>query len=76
MMCCPFRFTRGLKTLSEQLRQARAGRPVAEEEIPPAVATAAGKAEGPAASSSQDVPASGAAQPEPQGNHQHDVYGD
>ncbi|XP_059484969.1 coiled-coil and C2 domain-containing protein 1-like isoform X2 [Neocloeon triangulifer] len=35
------RFNRGLKTLTDQLKQAKAGRPVPEEEIPPVVSAAA-----------------------------------
>lgn len=36
-----YRFNRGLKTLMDQLKQAKAGRPVPEEEIPPAVSASA-----------------------------------
>jgi len=38
-----FRFGRGVKTLSDLLKQARAGQVVKEEDIPPPVVTSAGK---------------------------------
>ncbi|PSN49772.1 Coiled-coil and C2 domain-containing-like protein 1 [Blattella germanica] len=53
------RFGRGIKTLNDLLKQARAGRVVNEEDIPPPVVTTAGKkpTEPPAAiSPSEDVP--------------------
>ncbi|CAG5048343.1 unnamed protein product [Parnassius apollo] len=57
------RFGRGLKTLNDLLKQAKAGKPIKEEDIPPAVSLGKPASEAPAQTPQDEAPA---ARPPPQ----------